>query len=115
MTRTLRHLWDDDGGAVISVELVLILAILVFGMIPGLVALRNSGIAVLTTLGNLANSLIPSFTFSGFSILVGTPPNQTTLVQVNGVSFTPSPGGTLTASQVAPIDLGASAVVPPAP
>jgi hypothetical protein len=112
MTR-LRQLWNDDQGAVISVELVLIISILVFGLIPGLIALRNSGIALMATLGNMANALVPSFTFSGFTILAGTPPNQTTIVQVNGVSFTPSPQN-LTGGQLTPVQASA-VVVPPAP
>lgn len=114
MTRQLARLWNDDDGGVISVELVLIISILIFGMIPGLVALRNSGIALMTTLGNMANALIPSFTFSGFAILVGEPPNQTTLVQVGGVSFTPTPQN-LTGSQVTPISVDPNTYVPPAP
>ncbi|HEY3789414.1 MAG TPA: hypothetical protein VGL71_11195 [Urbifossiella sp.] len=113
MNRLLRRFWHDDGGAVVSVELVLIISILIFGLIPGLVALRNSGIALMATLGNMANALVPSFTFSGFSILAGTGASQTTLVQVNGVSFTPTPMY-LTGDQIAPIPVSA-AVVPPAP
>ena len=114
MTRLLRQFWHDDDAAVISVELILIISVLVFGLIPGLVALRNSGIAMMTTLGNMANALIPSFTFSGFTILVGTPPNQTTLVQIGGVSFTPTPQN-LTGSQLTPIQAGPGLYVPPAP
>ncbi len=113
MKRLFRQLWRDDDGGVISVELVLIISILIFGMIPGLVALRNSGIAFMTTLGNLANAIIPSFTFSGFSVQAGIPPNQVTLVQVNGITFTPSPQN-LTVDQVAPLSVG-TVVVPPSP
>ena len=112
MTRQLARLWNDDDGGVISVELVLIISILIFGMIPGLVALRNSGIALMTTLGNMANALIPSFTFSGFAILAGTPP--TPLIQIGGVSFTPTPQN-LTGSQVTPIAVDPNTYVPPAP
>ena len=112
MTR-LRLLWNDDDGAVISVELILIISILIFGMIPGLVALRNAGISVMTNLGNLANALVPSFTFSGFTVLAGTPPFQVTLVQIGGITFTPTPQN-LTASQITPIQIS-PALVPPAP
>jgi hypothetical protein len=112
MTR-LRQLWNDDQGAVISVELVLIISILVFGLIPGLVALRNSGISVMTNLANLANVLVPSFTFSGFSVMAGTSPSQVTLVQVNGITFTPSPQN-LTATQLAPVPANLPPI-PPAP
>ena len=112
MTRQLARLWNDDDGGVISVELVLIISILIFGMIPGLVALRNSGIALMTTLGNMANALVPSFTFSGFAILAGDPP--TTFIQIGGVSFTPTPQN-LTGSQVTPIAVDPNTYVPPAP
>ncbi|MFO0805666.1 MAG: hypothetical protein U0791_21400 [Gemmataceae bacterium] len=113
MTRLFRRLWHDDDGAVISVELVLILGILIFGMIPGYIALRNAGISFMINMGNLANALIPSFTFSGFSILAGTAPNQTTLVQVNGITFTPTPHN-LTGDQVAPVPANVT-LVPPSP
>lgn len=114
MTRLLRQLWRDDDGAVISVELVLIISILVFGLIPGLVALRNSGISLMATLGNMANALVPSFTFSGFSILAGSGTSIITLVQVGGVSFTPTPQN-LTGAQITPIQASGNVIVPPAP
>lgn len=38
----LNKLWKDDRGAVISTELILVLGIAVFGLIPGLVILRDS-------------------------------------------------------------------------
>ena len=111
MTRLFRTLWHDDNGAVISVELVLIIGILIFGMIPGYIALRNAGISFMVNVGNLANALIPSFTFSGFTVLAGDPP--TTIVQVNGISFTPTPVN-LTADQIAPIPANGT-LVPPSP
>jgi hypothetical protein len=121
MTR-LRTLWNDDQGAVISVELVLIISILIFGLIPGLIALRNSGIALMATLGNMANALVPSFTFSGFAIRAnvnngngnGNGSNQlVTIFQVDGITFTPTLQN-LTGAQVAPLPANA-AVVPPSP
>jgi Flp pilus assembly pilin Flp len=113
MTRLFRRLWHDDDGAVISVELVLIIGILIFGMIPGYIALRNAGISFMVNVGNLANALIPSFTFSGFTVLAGDAPNQTTIVQVNGISFTPTPVN-LTGDQIAPIQANVT-LVPPSP
>ena len=111
MKQLMSRFWEDDSAAVISVELILVITILVFGLIPGLVALRNSGIAVMTTMGNLANALIPSFTFSGFQIVTS---GGTVVGQVNGVSFSPNPG-IMTAVQTDPIPLPAIVVVPPAP
>jgi len=114
MGQLLRRLWADDQGAVISVELVLIISILMFGLIPGLVALRNSGIAILTTLGNLAATLIPSFTFSGFQIVVSDGTTTTTIGQVGGFQFSPN-FSTMTASQITPTMVNPGVVVSPAP
>lgn len=58
MRQLMTRLWQDDEGAVISVELILVLAILVFGIIPGLVALRNSIVAELTKIGNAITSIV---------------------------------------------------------
>jgi hypothetical protein len=96
MTRTLRRLWADDAAAVISSELVLVLGILVFGLIPGLVALRNSGIAALTKLANIVAVIFPKVTFSqvstgggntGLVVLVS---YDTTAVQYTGVQVAPT-------------------------
>jgi len=58
MSKMLARLWNDDEGAVISVELILVLSILIFGIIPGLVALRNSIIAAMTNIGNAITSVV---------------------------------------------------------
>lgn len=60
--------WADDRGAVISVEMILILAILIFGIIPGLVALRNGVNSFLGSIANLFFTLGPSVTFSTTTI-----------------------------------------------
>lgn len=111
---TLRRLWADDRGAVISVELVLIIGILIFGIIPGLVALRNSVIAALGTVGNVISTVVPSFTFSGFAI--GRAGGGGTIAQVGGYQLdAPSPSNALSGFQLVPIALGTVAVIPPAP
>lgn len=38
----LRQLWDDDVGALYATEYVLLSGLTVFGLLPGLVALRNA-------------------------------------------------------------------------
>ncbi|HEV3385535.1 MAG TPA: hypothetical protein VG097_12025 [Gemmata sp.] len=82
MSNLLRRLWADDHGAVISVELVLVLSILIFGIIPGLVALRNSIIAAMGNIGDTLVELVPSFTYSGFE--VGAAGGGTVIALVNG-------------------------------
>jgi len=47
----MRKLWNDESGAVISAELVLLMTLLVIGVIVGLKAL---GSAVVTELGDVA-------------------------------------------------------------
>lgn len=105
MVALLRSVWDDDRAAVIAVELLLVLGILVFGLIPGLVALRNSANAALISVANLFTALSPTFSFSnlplgGVAIVIG----------INGTS-----ANFLTGSQVAPIVLPNTLVVPPSP
>jgi Flp pilus assembly pilin Flp len=53
MRAILSRFWADDKGAVISVEMILVIAILVFGIIPGLIALRNSINAFLGSIANI--------------------------------------------------------------
>jgi Flp pilus assembly pilin Flp len=105
MRTLLSRLWHDDSGAALSVELILIIAILVFGVIPGLVAMRNSLNAFLASMANLWAVLTPAF--------------LTTTVNVNGSTQTAIvvyPGGANAsqgvAQQVAPIDVGPVSISP---
>ena len=113
MSNVFSRLWNDDQGVVISVELILVIGILIFGIIPGLVALRNSVIAALTTIGNVIGTIVPSFTFSGF--LVGGQNNGPIIAAVQGYQANPSTTNFLTARQLVPIALAPIIVVPPAP
>ncbi len=107
MPRILRQLWVDDSAAILSTELVLILGILVFGIIPGLVAVRNSTNAALASVANLISILTPQFTFSEVT------PGQYVLLVNFGVNPSAPP---VVGYQQAPILVkGASVVVVPAP
>jgi Flp pilus assembly pilin Flp len=101
VTTLLRRLWDDDQGAVISSELVLVLGILVFGLIPGLVALRNSVNAALATIGNFLGRITPSFTYSGYAI-VGQG-GISTIAVVGGLQIDYTTANQLSAVQVEPL------------
>jgi len=112
MTRLLRQLWDDDDGVILSVELVLILAVIVFGIIPGIVTLRNSLIAALATTGNMLLSVTPTFTYSGYAVtnsLSGQP-----IAQIGGIGISPNTIIYLSGAQVAPVT-ASYVVVTPAP
>jgi Flp pilus assembly pilin Flp len=104
--KLFQQLWADDAAAILSTELILILAIVVFGIIPGLVAIRNSTNAALTSVGNVISVLAPQVTVSQIA------PGQFTLV----FNFNPN-APLLTAVQVAPvlIDNSNDYVVIPAP
>lgn len=65
--KTLRTLWKDDVGAVISVELILVITIVGIGLIVGLTTLRNSVVQELADTAAAAGSVNQSFTFSGTS------------------------------------------------
>lgn len=132
MTSLFERLWADDRGAVISVELMLLMGILLFGMIPGLVAMRNSVNASFGTLGNILVRIVPSFTFSGwvfygangyggfggvgpagfggFGGFAGPP-----IAQVEGFQCDGNFNSQLYAAQVIPFDVGPNVVIPPAP
>ena len=114
MTNLLRKLWADDDGAIISVELLLIVSILIFGLIPGLVALRNSIDAALTTTGNALVALVPSFTFSGFLVGQQGVANNN-IAQVDGFQRTHTQNSYLTADQTTPVLLTGFLTIPPAP
>jgi len=60
--------WQDDEGAVISVELILVIAILIFGIIPGLVALRNSVIAAFVNIGNALSAVAINVNVNGIGV-----------------------------------------------
>jgi hypothetical protein len=67
MSRLILNLWHDDGGALISLEWLLLALLLVFGIITGLVAVRQSLISELHEASQAINSLDQSFSFSGQS------------------------------------------------
>jgi hypothetical protein len=52
MRQLFWRLWRDDHGAVHSGELLLISTVLVLGIIPGIVALRNGIVTELTEMAN---------------------------------------------------------------
>jgi len=108
MARSLARLWDDDRGAVISTELTLVTGLLVFGMIPCLVTMRNAVNAGAGTLGNTLNAAVPTFTHSGYS--VGGQSGGNPVAAVNGLSVSHPTNAYLTASQVAPVVLNYNAI-----
>jgi Flp pilus assembly pilin Flp len=92
--------WTDDEGAVLSVEYVLLSGVLVTGVVPGLVAARNSINAAYANMGNSVLASIPSPSYSGFSV---GGPNGHAIASVQGVNLaSPTQVSYLQATQLAP-------------
>lgn len=66
MLKLTRDLWTDEGGFLISMELVLIATIGVLGLIVGLSCLSNAVVGELQDLGWSVRSLNQSYYFGGF-------------------------------------------------
>ena len=88
MRSLISKMWADDQGAVVAPELILIVTLVVIGIIPGLVALRNAENATLADIGNELLAIQTNFSFSGFAITgSGAAALGATIAQVGGLSF----------------------------
>ncbi len=63
--RLFVQVWTDDCGAILSIELILFLTILVIGLVPGYIALRQGSLTQLLDLSNSVMALNASYSFSG--------------------------------------------------
>jgi Flp pilus assembly pilin Flp len=68
VAKLFRRLWDDDAGALLAVEWVVIATILVLGLIPGLIAVRQGVLSELVEFANAALGLNQSYSFSGQTV-----------------------------------------------
>ncbi len=60
-----RKLWADEGGFIISAELVLVATLLVIGLIVGLTSLRNQVVQELVDVGQAIGSLSQTYAMAG--------------------------------------------------
>ncbi|MGA2066208.1 MAG: hypothetical protein ABSG86_14630 [Thermoguttaceae bacterium] len=67
----LKRLWVDEGGAIISAELILVMVIVVIGMIIGLVALRDAVVAELSDVAQAISAIDASYSFGGIGFQSG--------------------------------------------
>jgi hypothetical protein len=65
MKRNLTNLWNDDCGALLATEWVIVATIMVIGIIPGLIAVRQGTLTELHDVANAVLSLDPSYSFTG--------------------------------------------------
>ncbi len=67
MRNLMNRLWKDEGGFVISFELILIATLLVLGIIVGLTSVRNATVNELSELATAVGIVDQSYGFSGLS------------------------------------------------
>src|SRR5262245_47241375 len=67
----VKGLWGDDVGALIATEWVIVATIIVLGIIPGLIAVRQGTLSELTDAANALLSLNQSYSFSGQALVCG--------------------------------------------
>jgi Flp pilus assembly pilin Flp len=61
----MKQLWNDEAGAVLSAELVIVATILVIGMITGLTAVRDAIVTELADVGQAISQLNQTYYFGG--------------------------------------------------
>lgn len=62
--KLLHVLWNDEFGAVVSAELVMVMTILVIGLVVGLATVRDAVISELADVGAAIGHLNQSYSFS---------------------------------------------------
>jgi len=65
--QVLKRLWNDQNGAIISIELVLVATIAVLGMVVGLSTVRNSVTNELGDVAGAVDDVNQSYTVTGIT------------------------------------------------
>lgn len=65
--KTMLRLWNEETGAILSAEIVLVMTILVIGIIAGLKSLRDSVVTELADVAQAIANLSQTYSFSGAS------------------------------------------------
>src|SRR6266852_3260141 len=69
MKRFWMNLWMDDCGALLATEWVVLATLLVLGVVPGLIAIRNGLLHEMKDLANATMSLDQSYEFTGNELM----------------------------------------------
>src|SRR2546423_748982 len=67
MRHLMRHLWNDDKGALIATEWVFIVTILVIGLVVGLKSVQQAVVNELEEVASAIGALSQSYSFGGTS------------------------------------------------
>ena len=63
--KTMLRLWNEETGAILSAEVMLVASVLVIGVIAGLASVRDSVTTELADLAQALGNINQSFSFSG--------------------------------------------------
>lgn len=63
----LRKLWNDEAGAIVSAEIVLVATILVIAMVTGLASLRDAVVTELADVGAAIANVDQTYTVGGIT------------------------------------------------
>ena len=85
MRKLLSKLWADDGGFIVSIELLFIAVILVIGLIAGWVNLRKAVFTEFTALGNAILALNVGYQIDGISGDTGGSEGSNVVFNTNGI------------------------------
>lgn len=69
MKHVLSNMWADDSGALLATEWVVLATILVIGVVPGLIAVRQGALEELLDFSNATMSLDQSYEFEGQEVV----------------------------------------------
>jgi Flp pilus assembly pilin Flp len=61
----LKNLWNDEAGALIAAEFILVATILVIGLVTGLTSVRDAVITELADVGAAIGSINQSYSYGG--------------------------------------------------
>jgi Flp pilus assembly pilin Flp len=71
----MRKFWNDECGAVLSAELVLVMTILVIGMVVGLSEIQHAVVQELNDVAEAIGAVNQSYSYTGFEALKTAAPN----------------------------------------
>ena len=63
--KTMQRLWNEETGAILSAEVMLVASILVIGVVAGLASLRDSVVTELADLAQALANVNQSYSYSG--------------------------------------------------
>ncbi len=65
MRNCAQQLWNDEGGFVVSVELIMVATVAVFGLLAGMTAMRDAVVSEMSDVAGAVQEVNQSFRYFG--------------------------------------------------